>query len=136
MKLTAKPPFLAAICGTLAILIGGQSPVLAQKIAIPAPVSPLSYADTADLSLASRIAAQIRIRKADLIRPDQSPGLIVGRRRYLIDADVISLIRGNGGLVPRITFLADLIPDARGKIPKLAKAQMLVFAVPSPGRTG
>ncbi len=134
MKITNLPRIRPVFCTSIALLATVANPVLAQKSAVPVPISPLTYADTADLALASRIAAQIKIRNADALKAEQSPGLLPGRKRYLIVADMVSLIRGEGGVLPRITFLADIAPDGRGKFPKLAKAQMLVFAVPTPAR--
>jgi hypothetical protein len=136
MNIFGLPQNPCLIGAALLLSLAPSSAALAQKSVVPAAVSTLSYADMADLSLAARLVAHIRIRKADPIKPEQAPGLLPGRKRYLVEADVLSLIRGEGGLNPRITFLADMLPDARGKIAKLTKAQMIVFAVPDVKRTG
>jgi hypothetical protein len=56
--------------------------------------------------------------------------------RYYLVADVASLIRGAEGLAPRIAFLVDVPLDARGKPPRLRRADMLIAALPVPGRPG
>jgi hypothetical protein len=97
---------------------------------------PLSYADAADLSIGTAIVAHIRIRAAERIKP--TPTIVVpsGRARFVVSADVIALIRGTGGLPPQIRYLVDVPTDARGKPPKLKKAEMMVFGVPVPKRNG
>ncbi|MEK6636978.1 MAG: hypothetical protein AABY88_02730 [Pseudomonadota bacterium] len=96
----------------------------------------LSYADTADLSLGAAIVAQIRVRTAERIKP--APGRITpaGSTRFFVTADVIALIRGAGGLPPQIRYLVDVPNDAKGKPPKLKKAEMMIFAVAVPKRSG
>lgn len=118
--------------GLLGTMWCGQ--VLAQKTVSPAPVSSLTYADTADLALAAPIVAEVRIRRAETLKGPLAPGLAAGLRRYLIEADVMALIRGAQGLPPRISYIVDLPPTASGKWPKLPKAQMIVFAFPVNGR--
>jgi hypothetical protein len=99
-------------------------------------VRPLSYADAADLSIGAAIVAHIRVRTAERIKP--TPTIIVpsGRARFVVSADVIALIRGTGGLPPQIRYLVDVPTDAKGKPPKLKKAEMMVFAVAVPKRSG
>lgn len=110
------------------------SPVAAQKPAAAALATPLSYADVADLSLAAPIVAQVRIRKAEHLKGELAGNVAATARRYLVTADVAALIRGSGGLPPRIAYVYDASPDARGQWPKLAKAEMIVFGLPVPGR--
>lgn len=124
------------LCLALAVSIGLASPAFSQKSSGLVPPPALGYADLADLSLASTLVGHIRIRKVQALKPGQSAGLQPGRKRYLISADLVSLILGEGGLLPRITFLADVAADSRGKQPKLAKAQMIIFAVPGSGPAG
>lgn len=134
MKLSRFTQKLGFVCAAVVLTLALPTPVFPQKIvnSLPGPV--LTYADLADLSLASTLVGYIRIRKAQALKPGQSVGLLPGRKRYLITADLVSLILGDGGLLPRIAFLADVASDSRGKQPKLGKAQMIVFAVPGGGR--
>ena len=125
-----------SLCIALAVSTGFSTPAFSQKTVASVPGPVITFADLADLSLASLLVGHIRIRKAQGLKADQSIGLLPGRKRYLITADLVSLILGDGGLSPRITFLADVAADSRGKQPKLGKAEMVVFAVPGSGPAG
>lgn len=109
-------------------------PAEAQKTANVVPEPALSYADVADLALPSPIVAQIKVRKAEQLKGDLAGNVTPLLRRYLVTADVVALIRGSGGLAPRITYVVDLGPDARGRWPKLQKSSLMVFAYPVNGR--
>lgn len=58
----------------------------------------------------------------------EAPGLTPGRARFYIEADVLALIRGTGALPARVSYLADVTLDSRGKPPKLKKLRVLLFA--------
>jgi hypothetical protein len=98
------------------------------------PRPQLSYADLADLSAAASIVGQVRVRAAERIKPAPGVAIPLGRKRFLITADVVALIRGSGGLPPQIQYLVDVPDDAKGKTPKLKKAEMIIFAVAVPKR--
>ncbi len=100
------------------------------------PRAPLSYADLADLSIAAPIVGQVRLRTAQRIKPELGITIPLGRKRFLITADVVALIRGAEGLPPQIRYLVDIPDDAKGKTPKLKKAEMMVFGVAVPKRSG
>lgn len=115
-------------------LLTMANPATAQKTAIvPAPPT-LTYADVADLALPAPIVAQVRIRKAERLKAELAGNVAPSQRRYLITADIIALIRGQDGLPPRIAYVVDVFPDARGKWPKLEKTEAIVFARPVAGR--
>lgn len=99
----------------------------AQKTAALAPPSRL-YADIADLATTAPITAQLRIRKATKISGPAAVGVLLTHQRYLIEADVTALIRSNGALPPRVKYLFDAPRDSAGKLPKLVKTDVLVFA--------
>lgn len=94
----------------------------------------MSYADIADLALPSPIVAQVRIKSAEHLKGDLAGNVSANARRYLITADVTALIRGSGGLPPRITYVFDAMPDPLGKWPKLPKSEKIVFAFPVTGK--
>jgi hypothetical protein len=123
---------------SVSFTLGVAAPISAQKPPVNSLQTgrPLSYADAADLSIGTAIVAHIRIRTAERIKP--TPTIIVpsGRARFVVSADVIALIRGTGGLPPQIRYLVDVPTDAKGKPPKLKKAEMMVFAVAVPKRSG
>ncbi len=108
-------------------------PASAQKSVVYVGGRQLSYADIVDMALAAQLAVQVRIRKATRLGADQAKTVLPGRKRFLIEADVMALIRGSGGLASRITYLIDVAPDGKGKIPRLTNGQALVFAQPVAG---
>ena len=91
------------------------------------------YADLADLVLASPVIADATIRSAARIKGAEAAGLAPGLTRFYVEADVAALIRGAAGLPPRVGYLVDVAPDARGRVPKLKKARVLIFARTVPG---
>ncbi len=93
-----------------------------------------TYADVADLFLATPIVASARITEAI---PVPQPGNTVGQRtviRYYFVADVVALIRGAGGVSPKVSWIADVPLDSRGRPPKLKKLLVILAALPVPGR--
>ncbi len=89
---------------------------------------PLSYADLVDLADHTPLVAQVRVARVTPLPPEQSGATLPGFRRLYIEAQVISLIRGEAGISPTITYLYDAPVDSRGKLPKLKKAEMILFA--------
>ncbi len=95
-----------------------------------------SYATLARQVTGAPLIIDARIRKADRLKAEESPGLAPGMVRYLVEADVSALIRGTQAMASRITYTADVPLNAKGKPPKLAKQRVLLFARPVPGRPG
>jgi hypothetical protein len=108
-------------------------PVSAQKTAVAAPPRTLTYADVADMALTARSTLSVRIRKAEKLKGAEAATVLLGRKRFLVEADVLALIRGREAIAPRITYLIDVAPDARGKLPKLTAGQAIIFAQPVAG---
>src|SRR4051794_26147939 len=109
-------------------------PVQSQNVAPPPPPQ-LSYADLADLALAAPVAAHLRIRGADTLHPDEAPDVAPGFRRFLVQAEVVALIRGEGGLAPQISYLVALPNDSRGHAARLRRRdEVLVLARRVPNR--
>ncbi|HKY79985.1 MAG TPA: hypothetical protein VJM09_00760, partial [Sphingobium sp.] len=79
--------------------------------------------------------AQARIRNMVELPAKQVQNVPPGYRRVYLEAEVSSLIRGEGGISPRVRYLYDAPVTARGKLPKLKKAQVILFARPA-GRPG
>ena len=120
--------------------------ILVPACAVPAQVAPPSdtvpgtvatatppFARLADLTLAAPVIADAVIRSAARIGGAEAAGVAPGQQRVYVTADVTALIRGAAGLPPRVGYLVDLAPDARGRIPKLKKARVLIFARPVAG---
>jgi len=109
-------------------------PVQSQGVAPPAPPQ-LSYADLADLAVAAPVVAHLRIRGAEALHADLAPNVAPGFRRFLVGAEVVALIRGDGGLAPQVSYLVDLANDSRGHAARLRRRdEVLVLAGRVPNR--
>ena len=95
--------------------------------------SAIPYADIADLVIASPIIADATIRSALKLKGADAAGVAPGVTRFYVEADLVALLRGAGGLPPRIGYLLDVRPDSMGQLPKLKKMRVLLFGRPVPG---
>ena len=96
--------------------------------------SAISYADLTDLVIASPVIADATIRSAARLKGADAVGVAPGFTRFYIEADLGALVRGAGGVPPRIGYLLDIAPDSSGRLPKLKKLRVLLFGRPVPGR--
>ena len=112
-------------------LLAMPQPVDSQTV--PAAAQP-AYADLADVALGAPVAAHVRVADADPLSEREAPNVPPGHRRFLIEADVVALIRGQGGLPSRVTYLVDLPNDARGRRARVPRGtEFLVLAsAPAP----
>jgi hypothetical protein len=119
------------------VLIGLAAVSLTQPVdsqEVPAG-PPMSYADLADLALTAPVAAHVRVRRAAALSAREAAGVPAGYSRFLVEADIVALIRGAGGLPGRVSYLADLPNDSRGRAPRLRRGtEYLVLATPVAGR--
>lgn len=81
-----------------AALLAGAAPADSQVLAAPAP----TYADLADLALTAPIAAHARSLDATALKPQRTPDLADGLARFVVDAQIVSLIRAPEGLPLRV----------------------------------
>ena len=100
------------------------------------PPPAFTYADVADRALAAPIAMVVTVSEAIRLDAAQASGVPAGYARLYVKASASRLIRGPAGIPPLVRYLADVPLDARGKVPKLKKAQMLVLARAVSGRPG
>ncbi|MCF8709825.1 hypothetical protein [Rhizorhapis sp. SPR117] len=101
------------------------------------PLSPqLSYADLADLAADTPLVIDAQIRKAIKVKPERAPDVRQGHQRFYVEARVINLVRGQGGIGRDISYLIDTPLDFRGRAPKLKKRHVLLFAYPVTGKPG
>lgn len=122
-----------AISIAAALLLGAFDQPAARQTLPQTPT--LSYADLADLALVASVAAHVRIRDDDLIGEREAPDVRPGHHRFLIEAEVIALIRGGDGIPQRVSYLVDLPDDSRGRPARLGRrAEMLVLATPVANR--
>jgi hypothetical protein len=118
---------------TIAGLSHAKAQVSAKKSSIPAVQQSLTYADAADLALAAQQVSAIRIRQAARLKGQEALTVIPGRRRFLVTAEVLALIRSKEPIPPRISFIVDLAAGADGKFPKLNKGEWILFSNPVSG---
>ncbi len=127
--------------GFAAFLLGFGGMASAQTIS---PIPPslavqaqgASYADVADLVTISPLIIDATIRNLQKVAPEQATGVPANLQRMLVEADVTALIRGQGGVTPRVRFVLDVPKDAKGKIPKLKKQRMFLLGSTVAGRPG
>ena len=123
------------------VLIGLGNAASAQPVATLPPALAIeaesaSYSDLADLVVISPLITDVTVRKAAKVAPEQAIGVPTSLQRMLIEADVMALIRGEGGIADRVRFVLDVPKDAKGKVPKLKKQRWFLFGSPVTGRTG
>lgn len=127
--------------GFAAIMLGFGGMASAQSVlvlpnALAVPADGAAYADIADLVTISPLIIDTTIRNLQKIAPEQSVGVPADRQRVLVEADVTALIRGQGGITPRVRFLLDVPKDAKGKIPKLKKQRLFLLGSTVNGKPG
>lgn len=127
MKSTIKRSWLLTAC-----LIAAANPgiyAMPADAATPSDAgATLSYSDLVDLADSASLVAVAQIRNIIALSPEQAAGVPAGHRRLFVEARVGRLIRGDSGIAPDVTYLYDAPLDRRGKLPKLKKAQVLIFA--------
>lgn len=95
-----------------------------------------SYATVATAIVGAPLVIDARIVDLIRIKDNTAPGLAAGRARLYVQAEVLALIRGSNALPTQISYLADVPLDSRGKVPKLKKQRVLLFARPVAGKPG
>lgn len=104
----------------------------APVISVPAP----PYAAVADLVLRSPVIVDSVIQKAERLKGPEAVGAPAGYARLYVQADVLALVRGTDSVPARIGYILDVLPDSRGKVPKLRKQRVLLYARPVPRLAG
>ncbi|WP_150290491.1 hypothetical protein [Sphingobium estronivorans] len=130
-KSTLSARKLALLCLISAVqsqISAAQTPGARTAAQLSQPAAGLSYADIADLADMAPMVAQARIGNIIKLRPEQAGTVPAGYQRVFVEANVTALIRGEGGISPTVRYLYDARLDARGKLPKLKKADVLLFA--------
>lgn len=110
-----------------------SQPVESQTITAPQAIT---YADLADLALAAPLVAHVRIERARALSEREMPGVPAGYRRFLIEAEVASLIRGPAAVAQQVRYLAD-VPNEGGRAARIRRrSEYLVLGAPVPNRPG
>ena len=127
---------MRTFCLALATAAAVALPQVVESQGVPAARA-VTYADLADLALAAPVAAHVRVRRADALSAREATGVPAGHRRFLIEADLVALIRGADGLPARLRYLVDLPNDARGRAARVRRGtEYLLLAAPVAGRAG
>lgn len=130
-------PRIAGLSAFAALLplpgMGVAGQVESRVASVPAAPVP-RYADVADLVLRSPLVIDSVIRSAVKLDGAQAVGTPPGFVRLYVEADVLALIRGNQAVPARVAWLYDVMPDARGRLPRLNKRRVIAFARPIAGR--
>lgn len=95
----------------------------------------LTYADLASMADAAEVVLRAQVRKASRLKPEQAPGLAPGMARLLVEARTQTVLTGPA-MGETVRYLADIPLDEKGKVPKLSKAVVLLFARTVAGRPG
>ncbi|MXP44700.1 hypothetical protein [Allopontixanthobacter sediminis] len=121
----------AVVAGTIALAPAATALAQAEPMARES-----TYADLVDLSDASNMVLQVKIRKQAEVKAERAPGLSPGMARLYVEADTLALLTGNSPVRETVKYLVDVPLDAKGRAPKLKKQDMLLFAKAVPGRAG
>lgn len=117
----------------LAMAAGWQATSAQSSADILAP-DPLSYADLADLALPAKIVAKVQITETIGLKPVPGVAPQADTSRLYVSAQITDLLRGQVDTPQAVSFLDDVVRDARGKVPKLKNTLALVFGRPVPDR--
>lgn len=129
----------ALVTVTMASLMTPQATFAQQRSMPPVPITTEPappYAAVADLVLRSPIIIDSAIRKVERLKGPEAMGAPPGYARLYVQADVLALVRGTDSVPARIGYILDVLPDSRGKIPKMRKLRVLLYARPVPRLAG
>ena len=116
---------------TAAVAVALASPVFAAPAAPPVVAGPaLTYADLAELTLASPVIVRATVVKAERLTGDNAPGLAAGRARVLVHARVLAAILAPDAVPAELDYLLETPLDAKARPPKLKDAAVLLFLRP------
>lgn len=123
---------------TLALLLSALAlPALAADSPASESIAPIaSYADLADLAGPAAVVVKAQVRKVAEVEPERAAGLRPGWARLYIEARTEAVLGGRTTLGEAQRYLADVPRDAKGKVPKLSKRSVILFARPVSGRPG
>ena len=126
------------LAGLAALAMGGMSASAQSGSQAQSGIeeSGLTYADLAGMSDASQLVIRAQIRKQITVDPARAAGLAPGFARIYIQAQTLSLLSGRAAIGESLNYLVDVPLDSRGKVPKLKKLEVLLFARAVPGRPG
>ena len=116
-----------AVATALAGAVFPAIPLYAQ--ALPGSAA-TDYVTIAGLADTAPLVLKVEIKRTTTVAAERAPDVPPSLARLFVEAEVLNLIRGKTGVAESIRYLVDVPRDARGKVPKLKKAQVLLFARP------
>lgn len=120
-----------------ALALSAAAPLAAQTAQPPATGGEaITYADLVTLADEAPLVVRAQIRDQVALEPERAPGLAPGHARLYIEARTTALIAGNAPLGEGLRYLVDVPYDAKGKLPKLKKVDVILFARSVPNRPG
>lgn len=132
-KSNLNPVFSSLAALALAACAANPSASLTQ----PAPVAEaMTYADIADLGDRAEVVIKAQIRKQVQVDADRAVGLKPGFAQLYIEAKTLALIAGNAPVGESLRYRVDVPLLANGKVPKLKKKEVILFARLVAGRPG
>jgi len=129
---------LTALAATLAaptIAANPQNSAKNPPQVAPAP-APLAYAATVQHVLASPLVLRGTIMSLARLKGPDAVNVQPGFARFYVETNVVTLIRGDAAVPPVIGYLVDIPLDSKGRVPKLKRAPVLLFARAVPGQPG
>lgn len=129
---------LPAVAAAALFMTGcaGANPLSAQQSAPTSAGAQPTYVDLVELADNTPLVLHAQVRDQAEVEPERAPGLAPGHARLFVEADTLALIAGSVPVGQSLRYLVDVPLDARGKVPKLKKQQVILFAQPVPGRPG
>lgn len=141
-KLTNKiSALMAGVCVAMTCVVPSGAALAQDRQG--APVQPgltageqASYADLVAMADRSELVIRAKIRRQTQLKPERAPDVAPGFARLYIEADTLALIAGSKPVGEALAYLVDVPLTARGKVPKLKKQEVLLFARTVPGSPG
>ncbi|MCU0891551.1 MAG: hypothetical protein MUE77_07355 [Sandarakinorhabdus sp.] len=127
------PRLILPICLILATIAPGSGVAMAQEAA-PSPDRLASFADVAELAVASPVIVRATITRTRTLSQKQAPDVAPGRVRVLVTAQVANVLVAPASVPGTLTWAWDAPVDSRGRAPAVRNLDTLVFLnTPSPG---
>lgn len=130
MKRPQVPYYLPALSAALAL---AGTPSVAQ-VANPLAADAVTYADLVDVAEPAPLVIRATIRKQTALKPERAGNVAPGHARLYVEARTVSLISGQVPIGENLNYLVDVPLTAKGKVPKLRKQDVLLFAKTVPGK--
>lgn len=104
------------------------------QAALSAP--PPAYAPTVRHVLASPLVMRGTVSSVTRLKGADAANVQPGFVRFYVETNVQTLIRGASAVPPTVGYLVDIPIDSKGRVPKLKKAPVLLFARAVAGQPG